>query len=151
MNPWNMRRIELAIVVLLVSCLLAMDVGPKRHHFMWIDTVAGSIKREVRFLKPTIEIQRSSLEKWIIDHEGAYENQWRLQNSTTYTFYGRRVSSVGCIRRQAIYRLQAGDKNDAFVRAASDAEIAELVQVMRTGTDEEQEKAVDAALVIALK
>jgi hypothetical protein len=123
-----------------------------RHELGWIDPITGSMKSQTQWFGFTTStlIEQSAVEKWIIHHEGHYTNNWSFLHDTAMTPSGR-PTGHSCGRLTEIYFLHAGSANDHFVLNASDEEIGTFVQVMRTGTSLEKEKAALAAAEKALK
>jgi hypothetical protein len=137
------RRALLVIAGVLVILLFALVATP-RHNLGWIHPVTGSMKSQTRWfgLVASTTIDQSAIENWIIRREGKYENSWARLHDPGSAIWGR---SFACRRAASIYDLQAGEFNNAFLRLASESEIAEFVRVMRSGTDAEKRQAVKTA------
>lgn len=113
----------------------------------WMDTVTGST-REIREWKwwgrGEEKITLSSLEKWIIDNDGGYLNNWDYVSGlhTSLIPLGKTYGNGGS---PPIYSLgTTTEPLDAFVANAEPKEIKEFVETMRNGNEEAQEAAVDA-------
>src|SRR5438128_297864 len=133
---WRLRfrRQVLVAVVILVSLLAAFTTP--HHELGWIDPVTGSMKRQTQWFgfSTSTMVDQSAIEKWIIRHEGRYSSHWAFLHDTSMTAWGRSVE-FACAMAPDIYALHAGELNDEFVRGASEPEINEFLQVMRTGSE----------------
>jgi hypothetical protein len=133
-------------LIAVVVCVVLLGTYPVRTHSVWVDPVSGSIKSQSSWLfvptKTTIE--QSELERWIVAHEGFHNSQWHFLNEN-YRLITGKFAGCGVGLTPKIFPFHAGDFNTHFVRNATDAEIAEFVRVMRHGTPDEQEKAVEEA------
>ena len=120
------------------------SIVPFRSFLCWVDPVTGSVKWQVRYFEIPISTQvtTSALERWILRREGRYSPRWQFVSDTSQTLF---QTCHGCGATPPIYPFHAGEVNDAFVRVASDSEIAEFVDIIRTGTLAQQEQAVDQA------
>jgi hypothetical protein len=128
--------------------LVPLPVGTDQ---LWIDPVSGSHRTVTSYLGVPIRsrITPSALERWIIDHEGACTSKWHLLSRASFTIFGGYLA-VGCREAPPIclvaYHADGGLLTK-FIKQASDAEIAEFLRMMRTGTRPEQEAAVKAIAV----
>ena len=141
------RRLYLSIIISAVAIAL---FPLHRNDLGWIDPVSGSTKHQIKLFGVSVStvIEQSTLERWIVDHEGRYTNDWRfLHDTSSHLVYGK---TYACGMTPEIYSLSKSELNDAFVRGSSDKEIAEFVKIMRTGTPSEQKLAVDQACEKAL-
>jgi hypothetical protein len=142
-------RLRTLIVAVALAALIFGAGRTVSGYRIWIDPVTGSMKHESSFLifPNSTEVSRSELERWIIRHEGAYKPRWDHLSTGTRTLFGR---SFACSLSPPIFPLQ-GRVNAEFVRSSTDREIVEFVRIMRTGTEEEQKQAVNAAIEKVLK
>lgn len=140
------RRCILAIVSALLTLLVLSLFLPVRVSRIWIDPVTASLKSQDSFLVIPIStaIETSAIERWIVEHEGSYAPRWNFLSETDRTITGQ-VFCRGCGKAPENYVLHTFDLNARFVQAASDAEIAEFVRIMRAGTKSQREGAVDDA------
>ena len=143
------RRRCLMLAIPFVFALVTL-FAPSRREMGWIDAVSGSMKHQTQWLlsdwivfETRSVMERSALEEWIIEHEGIHRHDWRHVNGTRTTLWSR---EFGHDQAPAIYQLRR--VLDDYVRLASDEEIAEFVRQMRTGTEAEQEAAVEQAFAI---
>lgn len=149
MSRWANRRVELSVLFALAGCLLVLSLPLYRYSAFSVDPMTGSTKRVTYWVETKVVIRQSALEKWLVAHEGSYVSRWQRISESTSTWYGTDVARGGYREPPAIYWLKAGEQNDAFVRSSSDAHLAEFVRVMRAGTTDEKQKAVESAAAIA--
>jgi hypothetical protein len=119
------------MILISVGGLILAGLLRYRSHLFWIDPVTGSMKvQQQYFLVPiSTVIETSSLERWIIRHEGGYSNQWQFLNELSSSLIGGRCRA--CSLAPAIYELHASGLDEGFVRRASDGRIARFIRVMR--------------------
>jgi hypothetical protein len=89
-------------------------------------------------------VTQSALEKWIIQNEGSHSPNWQFLNENGKTLFGTTTyCAVGGHPLPPIYTSRP--ILDDFVQKASSGEISALVNVLRTGTFDEQEAALKQA------
>ncbi|APW59056.1 hypothetical protein [Paludisphaera borealis] len=141
-----MFKRSLMVLIAFVACVVLAMTYPVRSISTWIDPVSGSVKFETSwlFIPTRTRIETSELERWIVAHEGCHNPQWHFLNEN-YRLISGRFAGCGVGRTPKIFPIHAGDSNTRFVHVATDAEIVEFVRAMRSGTPDEQERAVDEA------
>ncbi|MEM7626807.1 MAG: hypothetical protein AAF333_14530 [Planctomycetota bacterium] len=114
-----------------------------------MDTITGSI-REYRewdwWGQSNKRVQVSSLENWILQHEGSYENDWEFVSGERKSVI---MLDVALLNGGAppIFPLAAhADALDAFTIYADPYEIEAFVDIMRVGDHDEQQEAVEKVL-----
>jgi hypothetical protein len=136
----------LAIVYL--SCTV-----PVTRQMGWIDAVTGSTKHQVYVTlgfdrkllgESTPVIDVSPLAKWLERREGTLTYDWRHVEGTLRTIWGTSVGS-GHGRAPPILEFPI-ERLDHFVKSSSDQELQRFVDIMRRGTRQEQEAAVESAV-----
>jgi hypothetical protein len=137
-----------SVLFAILTCAVFSTMIEVQSHAIWIDPVTGSVKIQKDWLgfgwPPVIQV--SSIERWVIDHEGVHRPRWKFLTRATFSITGKFLA-VGCsTSAPEIYRLHDSDLNSGYVRTASDTEIAEFVRIMRTGTASEQKQAVSVAI-----
>jgi hypothetical protein len=152
-KPRAFRRAEAAIlaaVIGIAALLVATTFIPCRHN-VWIDPVTGSIKRETQWFGQTTHtvIEPSAIERWISEHNDPHSNHWKFLHATYSSMWGNPVG-CGCGIAPAIYSLSNSNLCDEFVHNSTDQEINNFVRVMQAGTEDEKQKAVDAAIQRAI-
>ena len=140
----------------LVILLLSFFV-PVQYRNGWIDPVTGARKHQTDltfsfdmkpFFKTTPIIQSSALADWLARREGGVTYQWRYSSGALQTVWGM---SLGYSDGDSLFmrRLSLNQIED-FVKSSSDDELGHFVDIMRHGTKEKQEVAVEAAVTKAL-
>jgi hypothetical protein len=155
-----MSRRRIVITVSFVICMLILFLSfivPVQREMGWIDALTASMKYQTYLtfgfemtplLKSTPVIKPSPLANWLERQEGKLEYNWRHINGTLKTIWGKPFA-FGHGSAPPIYFLK-GDMLEHFVISSSDEELRHFVDVMRHGTNEEQEAAVKAAVDKAL-
>jgi hypothetical protein len=141
------RAIDVSIAI--VTAMVLLVLIPTRSDTTWVDPVTGSVKRQASWLiyQRTPVVEPSALERWIIRREGSHVPTWEHVSTSSWNCYGLPESvSLG---HQMMNRLHAGERNDRFVRASTDEQLARFVQVLRTGSRAEREEAILAACELA--
>jgi hypothetical protein len=135
------RKIVVAVVILMGLVALV----PAQSRTIWVDPITGSVKTQASGLGigQTPVIETSSLERWIVEHDGSHLSTWQRVTKATWTIYGQGVD-VSCVDRP-MFLLRAGESNDQFVRTSTDSQISRFVQVIRTGSKDEKTEAMHAA------
>jgi hypothetical protein len=119
----------------------------------WIDAVTASRKHQtyVTFgfdmtplIKTTPVIEPSPLATWLARQETGMTYDWRHVNGTLKTIWGKPVG-FGHGSAPPIYFFP-GDWLEHFVKSSSDEDLRHFVDVMRHGTEQEQETAVRTAV-----
>jgi hypothetical protein len=153
-GPWTAFRLWVhatAWAVFLFVALVFVTLVPFRNDAAWIDPVTGTMKYEKRRLifRSTTEEPPTALERWIVQAEGKHVRNWRfLHRETSALLYAGSYASGGHF---PVYPLHEDVLNTSFVRRSTDAELARFVRTMRSGTPDEMQAAVDAALVKAVE
>lgn len=140
-----LRPAILVFCALAVSLTLpAVEVGIQRG---WVDAVTGSYRSETDWVFGFTSAERvvpSALEARLTQMGVVVPRDWRNVKGTLFNGLGRGIgNSHGSA--PAIYPLRIGDLMKRYVDASTDAEILEFVRIMQTGTEDEQEAAVEAA------
>jgi len=81
-------------------------------------------------------VYSSFLNRWIVSREGSHTHAWRFLHENNSS--GLRA----CGSAPATYTLRDHDFDEYFARVP-DADVAKLLMIVRTGTDREQEAAVN--------
>ena len=145
------------IIIAVLAILVPSFVVPVQREMGWIDAVTASKKRQtyVTFgfdmqplMKTTPTIETSPLADWLVQREGKIEFDWRHVNGTLKTIWGKPVG-YGHDRSPPIYPSY-GDLMKDFVSLSSDEDLLHFVEIMRHGSEEEQEAEVNAAIQKAL-
>lgn len=147
------RRIPITIAFVVGFVLLLLSfIIPVKREMGWVDAITGSTKEQtyVTFgfdMTPLVEtipiINPSPLAKWLMRQEGDFKYEWRHVNGTLKTIWGKPVG-FGHGSAPPIYFF-SGDLLEQFVKSSSDEELKHFVEIMRHGTKQEQEAAVEAA------
>jgi hypothetical protein len=136
-----------SVLFAILTCAVFSTMIEVQSRAIWIDPVTGSVKMQKHWLgfgcPPVIQV--SSIERWVIDHEGVHRPRWKFLTRATFSITGKFLA-VACSSAPEIYRLDDSELNSGYVRTASDTEIAEFVRIMRTGTASEQKQAVSVAI-----
>jgi hypothetical protein len=152
-NPRAYRRLEAAILVAVIGtiALLAITAFTACRDAVWIDPTTGSIKKETQWFGQTTStiVEQSAIEKWTNEHNAPHSNHWKFLHATLKAALGNTIGCQ-CANAPPIYFLELGSLDERFVSDATDDEINEFVRVMRAGTDDETQKAVDAAIQKAI-
>lgn len=111
-----------------------------------IDAVTGTVSRTSVWPLGIVSSPRrdvSPLETRLNAAGVAWSPTWRTLNENGYTMVGT-ATYRGCSTAPTIYQLRPIMKE--FVAASTDDELRAFVRVMQTGTDAQQQAAVDAAV-----
>lgn len=93
----------------------------------------------------------SSLERWIVDRDGSYENDWDYVSGLHTSLIPLR-KTYGNGGAPPIYSLGSmTEVLDAFVAHAEPEEIDDFIQVTRNGSEDQKESAVQATFDRGLK
>jgi hypothetical protein len=143
---FSRRWVGAGVVVAILIAFQLMQDNFVRQEFGWIDTVSGSKKSQTitrlgATLPPVIAV--SPLETKFHDLGLVWQPDWRNVRSSAIPLFGR-SHSLGHGRAPAILTL-AGlpDIQRYFIDHSSDDEIREFFRVMTSGTEAEQDAAID--------
>jgi hypothetical protein len=153
------RRIAItAVSVALLAIFFLSFCIPVQREMGWIDSVTGSTKHQTQatigfdmapFWQATPVVKPSALAQWLARHEREIVYDWRHVNGTLKTIWG---ASAGFEHGDAppIYSLPE-QAIRPFVESSTDEELRQFIEVMRKGTHQAQEAAVNAAVERGLK
>jgi hypothetical protein len=141
----NFRQIIfwLAVVAPIAFVLLFPFVDFRSQTFRTCRT-CGSLEFQMSYLDTfhcTPTVNSSHLEQWLIQHEGSHVHSWQFMSRSS-----GRLRECGSAPPSYTYR----SIDEEFIQAATDAQIAEFVETLRNGSDEQQEHALRRACDIAL-
>jgi hypothetical protein len=147
------RHIVITVGWIAGFVILLFSIGvPVQREMEWIDAVTGSWKHQtyVTFsfdmtplFKTTPVIEPSPLADWLARQAGGVTYDWRCMNGTLKTIWGTPVG-FGHGRAPPIHQLR-GELLRHFVQVSSDEDLRRFVDVMRHGTEQQQEATVKAA------
>lgn len=146
-----MRRVLAVIALLVTVALFAFGSIEVRHDMTWVDSIAGSTKRQTTWRYGTTSepvIERSPIAMRLERIGEGWVPRWQALGVRGRTVYGSRTS-IGCSTAPPIYGLWSLQRH--FIGGSSDDEVREFVRIMQEGSEEEQRKAVDTAADIALR
>jgi hypothetical protein len=123
-----------AVVVLLLTVAHSIPFKEVR---ISMCPISGSREVVTRWfgLWARVEVKETALELWIRRREPTFRPQWKRLSTNTHYVLAR---GFGCSPAPPIYTLQPLMQH--VTNKLSDERIAELVDVMRTGTREEQQE-----------
>lgn len=142
--PRPPRSHRLLILLAAVAALLFLaSAKPAYRQTTWVCPVTGSRKVQTRFFDCLGEcaVTTTALADWITAEEGEYAPDWTYLGETELWLLGQRVCRVGH-RPPAIFFLPE-DCIAEYIASAPRSEIREFVQVMRSGSDPQQQDAVE--------
>jgi hypothetical protein len=147
MFKWNNRRsvILMWLTALLLICNFTLTVKTT----IWTDPVTGSRKSQTKFLFLQIRQTReiSPLQTWMDEHHIAYQQQWQFLARSGESLFGRTLMR-GCGSAPPNYSLLTFMED--YLKLAGESQIRELIHILQTGTQEQQQAAVDQANKLVL-
>ncbi len=149
-RKWPWRGVLLLTVGLLLL-LSAVPAFPAKHVVSRVDAVTGTMSWQTTWtfgLTSPPRVNVSPLEARLKRGGIPWTPRWSCLHDNDYDLFGHRLS-CGCGTAPPVYTLQPCSAE--FAKASTDAELREFVRVMQSGTDAEQEAAVQAACDKALK
>jgi hypothetical protein len=143
MTSGTKKRMVWSVSVTIGLVLLLGVFGPAiqyKETTRWICPVSGSTRNEIIWFGHFSHEERtvSALEKWLKRREPDFVPHWQVHSRQTYS-----VMSRSCALWEApeIYQLSPILNN--VVEKLSDAQIAALVTVLRTGSPDEQKQMIE--------
>jgi hypothetical protein len=136
----------ISAAMIVAATVAAMCFLPLWTSLSWIDPVTGSTLTEVRIFGAWSLGARqtdSALAKWAARHNTSNREQWQFAGVSEH---GAFWTVHGCGPMPPVYALE-GKLGEAVVAAVSDEELAALIQVLRAGTEQEKQQAIDSAMV----
>lgn len=140
----NWRAIGLTILVLAAILLIPTPPLVFRQVESQVDGVTGSMTWKTIYpfgLTTGPKHQPSPLERRLVQMGETWTPNWHFVHQTGYDIFGRACVRA-CGKAPAIYSSQA--LLQWFASTATDDEIREFVNVMQTGSEEEQLALIDA-------
>ncbi len=108
----------------------------------WIDEVTGSSRSTLKilYLVPVSKDRTTTaVERWIIQHKGVCANRWKQYSGLDKNVYGQVLSRACSLSPPSRYLNQI---EDDFLEEISVEAMEEFLEVMRTGTRDQQQDAV---------
>ncbi len=140
-----MPRVVIVVAALVVLALLAAPVIPGRRHEGWCDAVSGTVRWQTTWpfgVVTGVHTDASPLDVRLHTLRYRWVPEWRRVHCTDQTLWGRRTgvedSTVPPIS-QMHQILQW------YVDASTPDDLRQFADVMRLGTQQQQQAAVDAA------
>jgi|SRR5580704_11552886 hypothetical protein len=142
MTPTVEKRIAWSIIITIGLILLLGFIGQfiaYKEVSYWICPITGSTRTKVTWFKYFSHEERtvSALEKWLKRRETTFEPNWQHLSTDTYFVLIRSFADAGT---PEIYQLRP--ILDQVVEDLSDARLAELVEVLRHGSRDEQRQMI---------
>jgi hypothetical protein len=142
--PWWTIGIVAMVIAVLIA-MLAMTAVPVRRTESRMDAVTGSVRyTTIRLFTNTssTRVKVSPLETRLKSSGILWTPSWRYFSGIDRNCYGG-VLCRGCGRAPEILRI--GSVLQEFADASTDAELREFVRIMQSGTQAEQQAAIEAA------
>ena len=147
----SIRQLAVITVVVVVAALLLLPISIREDRG-WVDAVSGSHQRQTIWFWafPTRpRLTPGAIETRLRAMGMQWQYDWRLLYTTPRDVFGR-ATSRGCGFTPPIYPLHGGLGQD-FVNASTDNDLREFFRTMQSGSNKQQEAAVDAAIQKALR
>jgi len=145
MNPRSNKRVlwstSIAACFLLALAVLGPLISYKTVENS-ICPVSGSIRRETVWFGTFHREKRtvSPLETWLQHHEPGFQPAWKYLSTQTFQLLGRSCATAGAPEVYSLIPFL-----DQIVAELDDARIAQMVDILRHGTKEEQRAMIETA------
>lgn len=133
-----------ALVFATISASVAIG-SIRKTDLGWVCAVCGSGMTQTQWslgLSTEPQVRQSALDLWILHNKGGHSHDWRTIKFTESTLLSGRASNCGTAPP---ILACSSDFMKYFVNSASHEQLQAFVHVMQTGTDQEQERAVQDA------
>lgn len=144
MRRWKRALWAMALfaIVLGIGCILNIRV---RFDNAWVCAICGAEHRRNDWsfgFSTSDRLVSTALERWIDGYLGPHEHDWRHVKGTGWSLLGHGISSGHGLAPPI---LPSRQETDWLVAAWSDEQLRSFVQVLQTGSDEDQHRAVEEA------